>query len=95
MGKLIPTANAYNVSLRDVDAGYITLTKNGIKARYATTYMNSMFNELGKSGTTASKALKQASGGKDFAQLMKSGKSVDQILLMLQKSCKKTGTKFS
>lgn len=95
MGKLIPTANAYNVSLRDVDAGYITLTKNGIKARYATTYMNSMFNELGKSGTTASKALKQASGGKDFAQLMKSGKSVDQILEMLQKSCKKTGTKFS
>ena len=95
MGKLIPTANAYNVSLRDVDAGYITLTKNGIKARYATTYMNSMFNELGKSGTTVSKALKQASGGKDFAQLMKSGKSVDQILEMLQKSCKKTGTKFS
>ena len=94
MGKLIPTANAYHVSLKDVDAGYITLTKNGIKAKSATTYMNSMFNELGKSGTTVSKTLKQATG-KDFAGLMKSGKSVDQVLEILKKQCDKTGTKFS
>jgi len=94
MGKIIPTANSYNVKLKDVDAGYITLTKNGIKARQATTYMNSMFNELGKSSTDASKLLKQATG-KDFSSLMKSGKSVDQVLAILQKQCKKTGTKFT
>lgn len=94
MGKVIPTASAYNVGLKDLSAGYIELTKNGINAKSSTTYLNSMYNELGKSGTTASKMLKTATG-KSFAELMKSGKSTGDVLQILQKQAKKTGTKFS
>ena len=62
MGKIIPTANANGVALEQLCAGYAIMTSKGIAAAETTTYMNSMFNELGKSGTTASDALKKATG---------------------------------
>ena len=63
MGKIIPTANANNVALEQLCAGYSIMTSRGIAAAETTTYMNSMLNELGKSGTTADKVLRQAAGG--------------------------------
>ena len=62
MGKVIPTANASNVSLEQVASGYAIMTSNGIKAAEATTYMNSMMNELMKSGTKASNTIKKSTG---------------------------------
>lgn len=94
MGKVIPTANSYNVKLQDLDAGYVVLTKNGIKARQATTYMNSMYNELGKSSKNVAKILK-AETGNSFDELTKSGKSTGDILKILQDYCDRTGTKFT
>lgn len=94
MGKVIPTAAAYDVSLQNLGATYATLTANGIKSRYATTYMNSMFDELGKSSTGVAKILKQETG-KSFQELMASGQSVGDVLQTLQKHCDKTGEKFS
>ncbi|MBI6052354.1 phage tail tape measure protein [Clostridium perfringens] len=90
MGKVIPTANANNVSLAQVASGYAQLTSKGIKAAESTTYMNSMFNELGKSGTVAQKALKEATG-KTFPELMKSGKSVGDVLNSMNDYAKKNG----
>lgn len=88
MGKVIPTAVATNVNLQQLGAGYAVMTNNGIKAAESTTYINSMLNELSKTGTDADKALKKMSG-KSFADLMKQGKSLSDVLLILDDYAKK------
>lgn len=90
MGKIIPTANANNVALEQLTAGYAIMTSKGIAAAETTTYMNSMLNELGKSGTVADKALR-AAAGKGFKELMAEGKSLSEVLGILQKDAAKGG----
>ena len=90
MGKIIPTANSYNVSLEQLGATYAIMTSKGIAAAETTTYANSMLNEMGKSGTTADKALRQAAG-KGFADLMASGMSLGDVLAILQTEAEKSG----
>ena len=90
MGKIIPTANSYNVSLEQLGATYAIMTSKGIPAAETTTYANSMLNEMGKSGTTADKALRQAAG-KGFADLMASGMSLGDVLAILQTEAEKSG----
>lgn len=90
MGKVIPTANANNVALEQLCAGYSIMTARGIAAAESTTYMNSMLNELGKSGTSADKALRQAAG-KGFSELMAEGKSLADVLNILQGEADKSG----
>lgn len=90
MGKVIPTANANNVALEQLCAGYSIMTARGIYAAETTTYMNSMLNELGKSGTSADKALRQAAG-KGFSELMAEGKSLADVLNILQGEADKSG----
>lgn len=90
MGKVIPTANANNVALEQLCAGYSIMTARGIAAAETTTYMNSMLNELGKSGTSADKALRQAAG-KGFSELMAEGNSLADVLNILQSEADKSG----
>lgn len=90
MGKVIPTANANNVALEQLCAGYSIMTARGLTAAETTTYMNSMLNELGKSGTSADKALRQAAG-KGFSELMAEGKSLADVLNILQGEADKSG----
>ncbi len=90
MGKVIPTANANNVALEQLCAGYSIMTARGIAAAETTTYMNSMLNELGKSGTTANKALKQAAGA-SFSELMAQGNSLADVLQILQDEANRSG----
>lgn len=90
MGKVIPTANANNVALEQLCAGYSIMTARGVSAAESTTYMNSMLNELGKSGTSADKALRQAAG-KGFSELMAEGKSLADVLNILQGEADKSG----
>lgn len=90
MGKIIPTANANNVALEQLCAGYSIMTSCGIAAAETTTYMNSMLNELGKSGTTADKVLRQAAGG-SFSELMAQGNSLADVLNILQTEADKSG----
>ena len=94
MGKIIPTAGAVGVKLEQVASGYAIMTAKGIKSAETTTYMASMFNELGKSGTTANKAV-EASTGKTFPALMKSGKSVGDVLNSMNGYAKKNGKSLS
>lgn len=84
MGKVIPTANAFGVNLEQVATGYAIMTAKGVKAAETTTYMNSMFNEMGKSGTKASDLIKEISG-KSFQELIAEGKSVGDILALMKK----------
>ncbi|KEI01563.1 phage tail tape measure protein [Clostridium botulinum] len=88
MGKVIPTAKAFGVNLQQVASGYAIMTAKGIKSAETTTYMAGMFNELGKSGTKASDVVKKVSG-KSFQKLIKSGKSVGDVLNLMNEYAKK------
>ena len=90
MGKIIPTAKSNNVALEQVTAGYAIMTAKGIAAAETTTYMNSMLNELGKSGTSADKKLREAAGA-GFKELMAEGKSLSEVLNILQEDAIKNG----
>lgn len=79
MGKLIPTAKGVNVEFEQTAAGMALLTKNGIATAEASTYFNSMLNEMGKSGSKVDGILREISG-KSFRELMDSGKSVGEVL---------------
>lgn len=90
MGKIIPTANANNVAMEQLCAVYSLMTARGIATAETTTYANSMLNELGKTGTTADKALRQAAGG-SFSELMAQGNSLGDVLAILQAEADKSG----
>lgn len=90
MGRVIPTANMYSVNIDTICTSYAEMTKNGIATAEATTYLNSMINELGASGTTASNVI-QSELGMSFKQAMESGYSLTDILGILQAEAEKTG----
>lgn len=90
MGKIIPTAKDSKVSLEQLTAGYAIMTSKGIAAAETTTYMNSMLDELSKSGTVASTALKEATGS-SLQELMDSGRSLGEVLDILQQQAVNSG----
>lgn len=93
MGKIIPTAKANGVALEQVAAGYALMTSNGVATAESTTYMNSMLNELGKSGTKVSDTLKDKTG-KSFLELMQDGASLSDVLQIISNSAKEQGLAF-
>ena len=93
MGKVIPTANAYGVQLDQLCAGYAIMTANGVATAESTTYMNSMLNELGKSGTKVSDILKEKTGS-SFAELMNSGYSLSDSLAIIGDAATEQGLAF-
>ena len=94
MGKVIPTANANNVALEQLCSGYAIMTANGVACAESTTYMNSMLNELGKSGTKVSEILKSQTG-MSFSECMKSGMTLGDVLSILDKNAKANGLAFT
>ena len=93
MGKVIPTANAYDVSLEQLAAGYAIMTANGVATAETTTYMNSMLNELGKSGAKASNVLKDETG-KSFKELMDDGNTLADVLAIIKDNADKNNLSF-
>lgn len=93
MGKVIPTANAYGVQLDQLCAGYAIMTANGVATAESTTYMNSMLNELGKSGTKVSDILQEKTGS-SFAELMNSGYSLSECLAVIEGAATEQGLAF-
>ena len=89
MGKVIPTAAGMNVNLDQLCTMYTLMTKQGIATAESTTYMNSMLNELGDSGTDVGKVLKEKTG-KSFQDLMKDGKTTGDALKILKDYSKET-----
>ena len=94
MGKVIPLASAYNVSLENLSSGLAIMTANGIATAEATTYTKSMLNELGDTGSAVSKIL-QSETGQSFAQLMDSGASLGDVLQTLYNSVDGDSTAFA
>lgn len=93
MGKVIPTAKSYNVSLEQVASGYTIMTAKGIATAETTTYMNSMLNELGKSGTKVSDVLKEKTG-KSFTDLMNEGYTLGDCLKIVNQSAVEQNLSF-
>ena len=85
MGKVIPTASAYGVSIDNLCASYVAMTKGGIATAESTTYMKSMLNELADSGSTVGTIL-QDETGQSFGQLMASGMSLADVIDILGQS---------
>lgn len=94
MGKVIPLASAYNVSLENLSSGLAIMTANGIATAEATTYTKSMLNELGDTGSAVSKIL-QSETGQSFAQLMDNGASLGDVLQTLYNSVDGDSTAFA
>ena len=90
LGRSIPTARAYNVSIDELLASYAVMTKNGNQAAESTTLINAMLNELGKSGTKTAEIIKKETG-KSFSQLMAEGVSLTEVLSILQSSANQSG----
>ena len=79
MGKVIPTASAYGVSLENLAAAYATTTAKGIATAESTTYLSGMINELGDSGSDVGKIVKEKLG-KSFKECMAEGMSLGEVL---------------
>lgn len=85
MGKAIATASAYSVDLYNLEAAYISTTKNGVHVEESTTYLSSMFKELGTAGSEVATVLQEETG-KSFGQLMQEGYNVADVLDILYQS---------
>lgn len=94
MGKIIPTASAMNVGINNVTSGYVSLTKQGIATAEATTYMNSMLNELGDSGTDLGGILIDQTG-KSFQTLMDEGYSLADVLQITKDYADENGIAYN
>lgn len=100
MGKLIPTANGVNIAFDQLGAMYATVTANGVATAEATTYLNSMINELGASGSTAEKTMQEATkgtdmAGKKFSEISAMGYDVTDVLTLMSDYAQKTGKSLS
>lgn len=94
LGAVIPTAAAFGTSLDQVLASYVSMTKSGISTAEATTYLNGMLNQLGKSGTDASDILKEKTG-KSFHQLMNEGWNLSDVLKIVVDAADESGLELA
>ena len=96
MGKIIPTAQSVNVEFDQLGAMFATVTANGVATAEATTYLNGMINELGASGSTAEKAMMEATkgtelAGKKFSEISAMGYDVTDVLKLMSDEAAKSG----
>lgn len=94
VGEVIPLASAYNVQMDNLSSAYAVLTANGIATAESGTYLKSMLNELGDTGSDVSEAL-LSSTGKTFAQLMEQGYSLGDVMAMLGDAVDGDSTAFN
>jgi len=96
LAQVTPTAAAFGVSFEQVGASLAVMTAQGTPTAQATTQLNSLIAELGKSGTTAAKNLAKAAEGSKYAgmsflEMMDAGATLDEVLGMMQASADESG----
>lgn len=94
VGKVIPLTSAYNVQMDNLSSAYAVLTANGIATAESGTYLKSMLNELGDTGSGVSEVLLNSTG-KTFAQLMEQGYSLGDVMAMLGNAVDGDSTAFN
>lgn len=85
LAQVTPTAAAMSVGFDQVGAALANMTAAGTPTAQATTQLNNLFAELGKSGTQAQKGLEAALegteyAGKSFQDLMADGVPLNTVL---------------
>lgn len=96
LAQVTPTAAAFGVSFEQVGASLAVMTAQGTPTAQATTQLNSLIAELGKSGTVAAKNLEAAAEGSKYAcmsfnEMMDAGATLDEVLGMMQASADASG----
>lgn len=86
-----PVAAALGVSFEDVGASLALLTAQGTPVSVATTQMRSLFAELGKEGTKASKVFEDAAGT-TFVDFIAAGGDVQGALAIMDKAAEDSGS---
>lgn len=93
LGIIIPMASNYNVGLEQIAAAYATMTKQGVPAAKATTFLRAVFTELEKESSDVAGILDEKTG-KSFAQLMGEGKNLSEVLKILYDYAGQDAEKF-
>ena len=96
LAQVTPTAAAMSVGFDQVSAALATMTAQGVPTAQATTQLNQLFAELGKSGTQASENLMKATegtkyAGQSFQELMKQGVPLNEILDLMSGYAEENG----
>ena len=96
LSQVTPTAAAMSVSFEQVGAALANMTAQGTPTAQATTQLNQLFAELGKSGTTGQKGLEAAAAGteyagKSFQDLMKEGVPLSDVINLMANYAEKNG----
>ncbi len=94
IGRVIPTASSLGVNIDQLGASYAIMTAKGQNAKIATTNLNSMLGEMGKTGSKTDKALREMTG-KSFKQLIEDGASVGDVLGILSQGAEHLGLSLS
>lgn len=94
LGRVIPTASSLGVNIDQLGAAYAIMTAKGQNANIATTNLNSLLVELGKTGSKSDKALREMTG-KSFREMVSEGKSVGDVLALLEEHADKSGLALS
>lgn len=93
IGVIIPLAANYHVGIEQIAAAYATMTKQGVPAERATTFMRALFTELENQSKDVAEVLKNETG-KSFAQLMDSGSSLADVLEILYNKMDKNSESY-
>lgn len=96
LASVTPTAASFGVKFSNIAASLALMTKQGTNTRVATTALAQVISELGKSGTTASENLQNASEKAGLAEtsfkgLLNAGYSLGQILEIMNKYAESNG----
>ena len=96
LAQVTPTAASFGVSFEQVGAALAGMTAQGTPTAQATTQLNALIAELGKSGTTAANNLEKAAEGTEyagmsFAEMMASGADLNDVMGLMQAEADKAG----
>lgn len=85
LSQVTPTAASFGVAFEQVGAALAVMTAQGVPTAQATTMLNGIIAELGKSGTQAAGNLEKAAegskyAGMSFTQMMQAGATLDEVL---------------
>ena len=86
LSQVAPTAAALGVGLDEVGASLAVLTAGGMPTAQAATAMNAAIAELGKSGTNAATAFAELNDGQTFNELIESGGSFEDAMVLIADS---------
>lgn len=90
---VIPTAASLGISFEQVAAGLAVMTAQGTPTSVATTQLRALMVEASKAGSKLSNAILEVSG-KSFADLIKEGMNVSDILNLVQESTAEATANF-